>query len=100
MASLKAQLRELDVQRQAIEAEVEERSARLNAPGMPGLKGSLVDKEVSAVDVAMAPVVSMAECCRRAGPPDEAPPRLSAAPPQSCPVPSPSCTDLECARPC
>jgi hypothetical protein len=43
---LKARLRELMDQRGAIEAEIAERTARLNAPGQPGLQGSLLDKEV------------------------------------------------------
>ena len=46
MESLKAQLRELDVQRQYMEEEIMARSERLTAPGMPGLKGPLVDAEV------------------------------------------------------
>lgn len=44
--ALKTELRQLMQQRDALEAEIEERSARLNAPGQPGLRGSLLDKEV------------------------------------------------------
>lgn len=44
--ALKAQLTELQSKRSAIEADVQQRSERLNQPGMPGLKGSLLDKEV------------------------------------------------------
>ena len=46
VAELKARLRELMAQRDAIEAEIADRTARLSAPGQPGLQGSLLDKEV------------------------------------------------------
>lgn len=46
-------------QRSAIEAEIEERTARLNEPGMPGMQGSLLDKEVSPI-VFLGDVISMA----------------------------------------
>mmetsp|Transcript_12814 Transcript_12814/g.22875 ORF Transcript_12814/g.22875 Transcript_12814/m.22875 type:complete len:220 (-) Transcript_12814:163-822(-) len=45
MDEVKAQLKEMMGKRDVIEAEINERSERLNAPGMPGLKGPLVDKE-------------------------------------------------------
>ncbi|PNH10580.1 26S proteasome non-ATPase regulatory subunit 9 [Tetrabaena socialis] len=42
---LRRDLRELDRQRQGAEQEISAISERLNAPGQPGLKGSLLDKE-------------------------------------------------------
>lgn len=39
-------------QRKALEAEIEQIAARLNAPGQPGARGSLVDKEVRATALA------------------------------------------------
>lgn len=42
-AALKAQLKQLIAQRDLIEQEIAERTARLNAPGQPGLNGSLLD---------------------------------------------------------
>lgn len=47
MDHLKDQLKQLMTEREAIEVEISERSARLTAPGMPGLEGPLVDEEVS-----------------------------------------------------
>eukprot|EP00798_Chlamydomonas_sp_ICE-L_P016258 gene16258-22434_t len=44
-AELKAVLREIIGQRYRVEREVEEISTALNAPGKPGLSGSLVDKD-------------------------------------------------------
>lgn len=46
MEALKAELNQLQAQRSAIEAEIKERSDRLNEPGQPGMNGSLLDKEV------------------------------------------------------
>ncbi len=43
---LKAKLKDLIAQREALELEVASITARLNAPGMPGLTGGLLDKEV------------------------------------------------------
>ncbi len=48
MEAVKAEIQKLMQQRSALEAEIEQRSLRLNAPGQPGMTGSLVDKEVSA----------------------------------------------------
>eukprot|EP00873_Tetraselmis_striata_P046606 jgi/Tetstr1/466870/TSEL_011327.t1 len=45
MDELKASIRALMTEREAMEEEIAERSARLTAPGMPGLKGPLVDSE-------------------------------------------------------
>uniref|UniRef100_A0A383VU54 Nas2 N-terminal domain-containing protein n=1 Tax=Tetradesmus obliquus TaxID=3088 RepID=A0A383VU54_TETOB len=45
MEALKAELKQLQAQRSAIEAEIKERSDRLNDPGQPGMNGSLLDKE-------------------------------------------------------
>lgn len=45
MEALKAELNQLQAQRSAIEAEIKERSDRLNEPGQPGMNGSLLDKE-------------------------------------------------------
>lgn len=44
--SLKDEIRALMAEREAIEAEIEERTARLNAPGQPGMEDALVDAEV------------------------------------------------------
>ncbi len=44
--AIKAELRKLMDQRDAMEREINERSERLNAPGGGGLEGSLVDKQV------------------------------------------------------
>ena len=46
MEAAKAELLKLQQQRSAIEAEIKERSARLNGPGQPGMQDSLIDKEV------------------------------------------------------
>ncbi len=46
MDELKAELRELMQQRQVVEVEIEQLSARLNAPGQPGVSAPLVDREV------------------------------------------------------
>lgn len=46
MEPVKAELNKLMQQRSAIEAEIKERTDRLNEPGMPGMSGSLLDKEV------------------------------------------------------
>lgn len=46
MDALKAELSKLQQQRAALEAEINERSGRLNAPGQPGMQESLIDKEV------------------------------------------------------
>lgn len=43
---LKDQLKELIRQRDALEQEALDISTRLTAPGMPGLSGGLIDKEV------------------------------------------------------
>ncbi|GFR41723.1 hypothetical protein Agub_g2474 [Astrephomene gubernaculifera] len=43
--ALRQELRDLDNQRRAIEDEIALLSERLNAPGQPGIKGSLLDKE-------------------------------------------------------
>ncbi|KAF8058359.1 PSMD9 [Scenedesmus sp. PABB004] len=45
MDALKAQIAALSARRAAVEAEIAERTARLDAPGGPGMAGSLVDKE-------------------------------------------------------
>ncbi|WIA41924.1 hypothetical protein OEZ86_009237 [Tetradesmus obliquus] len=45
MDALKAELKQLQAQRSAIEAEIKERSDCLNDPGQPGMNGSLLDKE-------------------------------------------------------
>eukprot|EP00192_Tetraselmis_astigmatica_P020504 CAMPEP_0117662308 /NCGR_PEP_ID=MMETSP0804-20121206/7987_1 /TAXON_ID=1074897 /ORGANISM="Tetraselmis astigmatica, Strain CCMP880" /LENGTH=212 /DNA_ID=CAMNT_0005469205 /DNA_START=220 /DNA_END=859 /DNA_ORIENTATION=+ len=45
MEALKVELKGLAKEKDTIELEIAERSARLTAPGMPGLKGPLVDKE-------------------------------------------------------
>jgi len=45
--ALKQQARHLADQRTRIEAEIESVSARLQAPGQPGIAGGLLDKEVS-----------------------------------------------------
>ncbi|KXZ50436.1 hypothetical protein GPECTOR_16g610 [Gonium pectorale] len=42
---IRRELRDLDAQRKAMEEEVSMLSEKLNAPGQPGLKGSLLDKE-------------------------------------------------------
>jgi hypothetical protein len=46
MEALKAELQKLQAQRSTVEAEIKERSDRLNEPGQPGMSGSLLDKEV------------------------------------------------------
>lgn len=46
--ALKRALKDLMAQRDAVEGEVAGITGRLEAPGQPGLHGSLVDKEVSA----------------------------------------------------
>lgn len=46
LVSLKATLKDLGAQREAMEEEIADISERLNGPGMPGLKGSLLDKQV------------------------------------------------------
>lgn len=46
VASLRAALKDLDAQKTGIETEVSQITERLNAPGQPGIKGSLLDKEV------------------------------------------------------
>ncbi len=46
LADLKAQLRRLEVQRSAIEAEIAQRSARLEAAGV-GMQAPLIDDEVN-----------------------------------------------------
>jgi 26S proteasome non-ATPase regulatory subunit 9 len=46
METLKAELKKLQAQRSAIEADINARSERLNEPGQPGISGSLLDKEV------------------------------------------------------
>jgi hypothetical protein len=43
---LKAEIKQLMAQKSTIEGEIQERTTRLNAPGQPGLTGSLMDKEV------------------------------------------------------
>ena len=43
---LKAEMKQLMAQKSTIEGDIAERTARLNAPGQPGLTGSLMDKEV------------------------------------------------------
>lgn len=47
MDAVRAELSKLQQQRTALEAEINERSARLNGPGQPGMHDSLIDKEVS-----------------------------------------------------
>ncbi len=47
MEAIKVQLAEAQKRRSEIEEELESITARLNAPGMPGVKGSLLDKEVT-----------------------------------------------------
>lgn len=47
MEALKAEMQKLLQQRSAIESEIQDRTNRLNAPGQPGMTGSLLDKEVS-----------------------------------------------------
>lgn len=49
MDAVKAEINSLMQQRSAIEAEIKQRTDRLDEPGMPGMKGSLLDKEVRAV---------------------------------------------------
>ncbi len=63
-AELKQQLRELIAQRDLIELEVEGLSAKLNAPGGPGLKGNLLDKEVRPVIVAHSELLAQSQCSR------------------------------------
>jgi 26S proteasome non-ATPase regulatory subunit 9 len=46
MEALKAELKKLQTQRSAIEADINSRSERLNEPGQPGISGILLDKEV------------------------------------------------------
>jgi hypothetical protein len=46
MESVRSELNKLQQQRAALEAEINERSARLNGPGQPGMHDSLIDKEV------------------------------------------------------
>lgn len=46
METVRAELNKLQQQRAALEAEINERSARLNAAGQPGMHDSLIDKEV------------------------------------------------------
>jgi 26S proteasome non-ATPase regulatory subunit 9 len=45
-AALKQSLQQAGAERDAIEAEIAALSERLNAPGQPGIHGSLLDKEV------------------------------------------------------
>ncbi len=45
-ANLRATLKDLDAQKAGIETEVSQITERLNAPGQPGVTGSLLDKEV------------------------------------------------------
>ncbi|GLC44957.1 hypothetical protein PLESTM_001669100 [Pleodorina starrii] len=45
VVELRQELRDLDAQRRAIEEEVSLLLERLNAPGQPGIKGSLLDKQ-------------------------------------------------------
>jgi hypothetical protein len=45
-ASIKAEIRALMGQRDALEREIAERMARLTAPGQPGMDEPLVDREV------------------------------------------------------
>jgi 26S proteasome non-ATPase regulatory subunit 9 len=45
VSALKAELQAKQAQREALETEIQTCLARLNAPGQPGLKGSLLDKE-------------------------------------------------------
>lgn len=45
MEAARAELNKLQQERAALEAEINERSARLNAPGQPGMHESLIDKE-------------------------------------------------------
>jgi len=59
MDGLKQEIKTLIEQREAIELEITERSARLQAPGMPGLRGPLVDDEV--VPIFPSPAVSNIE---------------------------------------
>jgi hypothetical protein len=49
MEAARAELSKLQQERAALEAEINERSARLNAPGQPGMHESLIDKEVCPV---------------------------------------------------
>ncbi|GLI71023.1 hypothetical protein VaNZ11_016139, partial [Volvox africanus] len=44
-AQTRQELRDLDLQRKALEEEITLLSGRLNAPGQPGVKGSLLDKQ-------------------------------------------------------
>ncbi|GIL80768.1 hypothetical protein Vretimale_9128 [Volvox reticuliferus] len=44
-AQIRQELRDLDLQRKALEEEIALLSGRLNAPGQPGIKGSLLDKQ-------------------------------------------------------
>ena len=68
---LRQELRDLDSEREGIEAEVALLSARLNASGQPGIKGSLLDKEVSSE---VPPAGLVAEATRPL--PEELPPSL------------------------
>ncbi|EFJ47083.1 hypothetical protein VOLCADRAFT_61851 [Volvox carteri f. nagariensis] len=45
VAELRQELRDLDTQRKAMEDEITLLSERLNAPGQPGVSGSLLDKQ-------------------------------------------------------
>lgn len=47
MDAIKAEAAELACRRAALEADIAERSARLNAPGQPGMNEPLIDAEVS-----------------------------------------------------
>lgn len=47
LADVKVELKSLISQREDLERRIAEASARLHAPGQPGLKETLIDKEVS-----------------------------------------------------
>lgn len=51
MQDLRSKLQELIRKRDAMESEITGISARLNAPGQPGLSGGLLDKEVSVYSI-------------------------------------------------
>lgn len=48
--SIKAEIRALMQQKEAVEREIAERMARLDAPGGPGMDQPLVDQEVRAYE--------------------------------------------------
>lgn len=58
LGELRQQLKQLITQRESLEAQISESSERLNAPGQPGLTGSLLDKEVRQAGAAALPCLA------------------------------------------